>query len=253
MTSPELRRGLKGKRGSLATQPLRFVDDLRPTWVALEEVPAVLSLWKLYRNVMADWGYSAWCGIVNAADFGVPQRRKRAVLLASRVGTVGGPVPTHTSDNAEALFGFDVAAVSMRNVLDLPIEYGHLFVHSAGQFGDYIASLDELSPTVAMGKNYNNWRWTVEPTLESWEIGRALTTAEVGLLQSFPVDYPWSGTRVSQFQQVSNAVPPLLAEKLLACVMASTYEAEADRQSDEAYAEYLAAMESEAQAGDPKW
>ena len=46
--------------------------------------------------------------------------------------------------------------------------------------------------------------------------GRRATMAEVSVLQSFPADYPWQGTKHSQYQQSGDAVPPMIARQLLA-------------------------------------
>ena len=55
----------------------------------------MLPLWEVYAAELRKLGYSAWCGKLNAADYAVPQTRIRAILIASRVRTVGRPVPTH--------------------------------------------------------------------------------------------------------------------------------------------------------------
>jgi len=82
-------------RTPLVLEPLRWVDALRPRWVACEQVPPVLDLWVHYADVLCGWGYSAWAGVINAADHGVPQTRRRAILLASRSGPAVPPEPTH--------------------------------------------------------------------------------------------------------------------------------------------------------------
>ncbi|MDV6290290.1 DNA cytosine methyltransferase [Streptomyces sp. UP1A-1] len=74
---------------------MRWHYDLRPEWIAMEEVPAVLPLWRQYARILTAWGYSVWCGVLNAADYGLGQARRRAVLIASRVRRVGRPEATH--------------------------------------------------------------------------------------------------------------------------------------------------------------
>lgn len=83
-------------RSPLVCQPVRWVRELRPEWIALEEVPAVLGLWEHLALIFRAWGYHVWVGVLNAADYGVPQTRKRAILLASRTREVHRPTPTHS-------------------------------------------------------------------------------------------------------------------------------------------------------------
>jgi DNA (cytosine-5)-methyltransferase 1 len=76
-------------------EPARFIAACDPEWVALEQVPSVLPLWKVYASELRKRGYSVWCGKINSADYGVPQTRVRAILIASRVRSVSRPLPTH--------------------------------------------------------------------------------------------------------------------------------------------------------------
>ncbi|ULR56219.1 DNA cytosine methyltransferase [Streptomyces deccanensis] len=97
-------------RSLLAAEPMRYLHALNtvgePEWVAMEEVPDVLPLWKQYAAILRAWGFSVWVGILNAADYGVPQTRRRAILLASRVRTAEPPPPTHAQlAEPESLFG----------------------------------------------------------------------------------------------------------------------------------------------------
>ncbi|WP_282790849.1 DNA cytosine methyltransferase [Streptomyces sp. CC224B] len=100
-----VRAACRDKRSLLAAEPMRWLHDLRPGWVCMEEVPDVLPLWKQYALYLQQWGYSTWTGILNAADYGVPQTRKRAILIASRLRRVTAPDPTHAKDPAHDLFG----------------------------------------------------------------------------------------------------------------------------------------------------
>lgn len=90
----ELAPACHDARSLLVTEPVRWVRALRPRWVALEQVPSVLPLWEEFGFHFATWGYSVWTGKVHAEQYGVPQTRQRALLLASLDHEVGEP--THT-------------------------------------------------------------------------------------------------------------------------------------------------------------
>ncbi|CQR59195.1 DNA cytosine methyltransferase [Streptomyces leeuwenhoekii] len=104
-TRTELRAACKDDKSLLAAEPMRWICDLRPEWICMEQVPDVLPLWKQYTLYLQQWGYSTWAGILNAADYGVPQTRKRAILIASRVRSVTAPAPTHAKAPELDLFG----------------------------------------------------------------------------------------------------------------------------------------------------
>ena len=87
-------------RSLLTVEPLRFALALKPRWVALEQVPAVLELWTLFAALLSAHGYESAVGVLSAERYGVPQTRKRAFLIASLDGPVSLPEPTHRSYNA---------------------------------------------------------------------------------------------------------------------------------------------------------
>lgn len=85
---------------ALVLAPLAYAVRYRPTAIAWEQVPPVLPVWEACAHVLRALGYSVWTGNVQAEQYGVPQTRKRAVLLASSERTVGRPEPTHSRYHA---------------------------------------------------------------------------------------------------------------------------------------------------------
>lgn len=86
-------------RSLLTVEPLRYALALCPRWIALEQVPAVLELWSLFASLLTLYGYQTAAGVLSAEQYGVPQTRKRAFLIASLEGPVQLPAPTHRSYN----------------------------------------------------------------------------------------------------------------------------------------------------------
>ena len=83
------------ERSALTAQPMRWAVALKPRWIALEQVPPVLPIWRYMAELLRGLGYNVWCGVLSAECYGVPQTRKRAILVASLDGPVGPPAPTH--------------------------------------------------------------------------------------------------------------------------------------------------------------
>lgn len=89
-------------RSLLALEPLRWALELEPQWTAWEQVPAVLPLWEACVAVLRRRGYTVATGLLNAEQYGVPQTRQRAILVARSpqlsddLGPAELPAPTHS-------------------------------------------------------------------------------------------------------------------------------------------------------------
>lgn len=92
-------------KSALILEPVRWALRMaeRPRAIALEQVKTVLPIWEAIADLFRDLGYSVWTGLVHSEEYGVPQTRVRAVLLASLDHDVtGGPVKTHGRYNPRA-------------------------------------------------------------------------------------------------------------------------------------------------------
>lgn len=192
-TRREIRDGCADPRSLLSVEPLRWVLTLRPQWTAWEQVPGGLPIWQAAAQVLADCGYSVWVGMLDAYDYGVPQNRKRAILMAHRSRMVSMPTPTTHR--------------VMRQVVEGPHPDAVLRM---GRSRGTARTLDEPAPTIMFGKSPNDVGWYMDGIqLQSLSLREALA------LQTFPADYPVAGKKVSSYRQVGDAVPRLLGDEIL--------------------------------------
>jgi DNA (cytosine-5)-methyltransferase 1 len=166
-------------RSLLTVEPLRFALALRPRWIALEQVPAVLELWTIFAGLLAAHGYSTATGILSAERYGVPQTRKRAFLIASLDGPVALPAPTHRSYNPRRQEVPDDEAallpwVSMAEALGWS---GRGVVHTNNQTksGRRPCGLSRPSRVPAHTLDTSSGTWTLTPCVQIRRSGKRIT------------------------------------------------------------------------------
>lgn len=235
-------------RSFLLIEFLRFITALDPELIFVENVPGMQRV-SASEGPFADFvdelsrTYHVSYGTVCSADFGVPQTRRRLVLVASRLGPIGLPDPTHgpaagcphstvrewigslppiTAGQRES----GISSHRSMTLSDLNLER----IRATPEGGDRRDWPDRLWPdchrdgfkghTDVYGRlswdrpapalttrciSYSNGRFG-HPTQD-----RALSAREAARLQTFPTSFEFAGSLTSQARQIGNAVPVVLA------------------------------------------
>lgn len=219
------RAGIGGRRGSLVREVMRWATALRPEWIACEQVPAVLPIWRMFAHELTGLGYRATVGTVDAANYGVPQSRERAVLLASTRQSPFLPVTTHARNAEPGLFGTVLPWQTIADATGRDRGWTLRHIRGAGMVERHGQrpgrSVDDVAFTVLAWKD-SRLRWEHED-------GRTeqFTLADSLRFQSFRSDYPVTGSQTRAQEQIGNAVPPLLAAHILAALTGAEMRAAA--------------------------
>lgn len=203
-------------RTALVLTPLAHVWRDRPTYVAFEQVPTVRPVWEKCAEVMREWGYSVEVDALNAEQYGVPQTRKRAILVARLDGPVSLPTPTHSRYHSRDPEKLDAGVLPWVSMADVRDTGDFRFVRSNyGSGGDPDARgerrVDQPASAVTSKVGSNKW-----------DGHQKMSLAEASALQSYPTNpaFEWCGARMKRFLQIGNAVPPLLAQAILEALVA---------------------------------
>lgn len=261
------RRGLDPE-ASLLEHYVRILDEARPRAFLLENVFALA-----YANHNRPWlefllesfdrlGYNVTQETVLAADYGVPQRRQRLILVGSLDGAPAFPEPTHTGPHERRVWdlgdlaphitaGDAIGDLADRSDLAEPEEvvggkYGHLLpgIPPGDNYLFYTAKRGHPDPQFEWRKRY--WSFLLKldpdqpsPTIQAspgpyvgpfhWE-NRRLRVMELKRLQTFPDDFVICGNRRSAQRQLGNAVPPLLARRIAEALIEGRFRVEPDEQ-----------------------
>lgn len=236
------RRGADDPRNGLPAM-LAVIDALRPRAVLLENVPGLAGpqgrgdLARILQRLRT-LGYHPEHRVLDAADYGVPQRRRRLVICATRKADFAFPDATH-GPGACRPWKTVGDVIGMDDLLGVPnpsiITYakrpdlrpspydGHLF-NGGGRPLDIAKPSRTILASAGGNKTHFLDCGGVVPDYHSHLMAggrprrgkvpgaRRLTVAESALLQSFDFSTAFVGSRSQQYSQIGNAVPPLLAE-----------------------------------------
>jgi DNA (cytosine-5)-methyltransferase 1 len=216
-------RSADDKRNELYLEFLRILKAKKPKWFVAENVTGILSLDKgqVFQMVLKDFsdcGYRVNFRTENMADFGVPQTRRRVLILGTRIDLDSSqdlvhPEPTHSKSSTGTLepwktMGDALAEFSTQEIKDdLQSQYS-LVVRDF--VGHRATSLTKPSPTIlARGNGQGGVNATPHPSEP-----RRLSVKESAAMQSFPAWFAFEGKMTSQYRQIGNAVPPEYGKKL---------------------------------------
>lgn len=237
----------KHKDWNLLYQFGRLAQEVKPHIVSMENVPELENeqVFKDFVKILEELKYNVTYKIVNAADYGVPQRRKRLLLLASRIKKISFIAPTHQQPVTvrEAIGNLEPVAAGEKNINDnlhITATLSDINIqriqHSVqgGTWRDWPEELVLECHKKASGQSYSSvygrMSWDdVAPTITTQFIGygtgrfghpvqdRALTLREGAMLQTFPQNYSFvpQGEEVilkNVARHIGNAVPPRLGE-----------------------------------------
>ena len=230
----------------------KLVEGLQPDIVSMENVPGLPKfgkgkVYKDFRKVLIDNNYRVSETIVNCPDYGVPQYRKRFVLLASKLGTINLIPKTRNVDS------YETVADTIKNLE--PLKHGEKSkkdpIHRANRLSeknfkrikqskpggtwrdwdeDLILECHKKSTGKTYVSVYGRMEWDKPaPTMTTHCVGlgngrfghpeqdRAISLREAALFQTFPIDYQFveegeTFTVKTISTHIGNAVPPRLGE-----------------------------------------
>ena len=204
-------------RGDLTVSYAKIVTSIKPEWFVMENVDRILKTGKLVeaRNIFKDCGYGLTETVLNASFCGVPQRRKRFIMIGHL-----GEKDDFMSDVLEKRQASKEMTVSdyLGNQIDIKYYYRH--PRSYARRG--IFSIDEPSPTIRGVNRPMPAGYKLHPTdpVTSLDGIRSLTTLERSMIQTFPKDFKFIGTKTGMEQMIGNAVPVNLAKYVGDSIMA---------------------------------
>lgn len=218
------KRSEKDSRNFLYRELLRVVKNKKPKYFQAENVKGLVTFangkWiKMIVNEFAELGYDVKYKVLNSADFGVPQKRERVIIIGQKKGVRGSiefPEPTHfdpkTPRGRKA--PWVTTHVALKNYPEPELgrnipnhDYSKYKLRFNGYLGNRWVDPNKPAPTVTGRGDFKGG----VVVLHHPKNHRRMSARELATIQSFPDDFVFQGTLSSCYVQIANAVPPLLA------------------------------------------
>lgn len=238
-------------RNELVLKYGQLIDEIYPSFFVMENVSGIAG--KRGRTILQqliesteEIGYRVHVELIDAQDYGVPQRRKRYIIVGERkdigasytypqpigkaptVREIIGGLPVPPAD------GTDYPGISLHRRDRLsPLNLQRINAINQGEGRDdlpseLLAKCHQIDSSIIGYRNvYGRMSWDdVAPTItarfDSFTRGkfghpdqpRTISLREGALLQTFPMDFVFTGTKVDVARQIGNAVPPVLAKQI---------------------------------------
>ena len=216
------KRNTSDERNILYKQLLRVINDKHPKFFLAENVKGILSLGMgdVFKMIMDDFrslDYAVQYKVLNAADYGVPQKRERVIIVGVRNDldfkfNYPDPLYNKNGNDGKRKWVSVKEAIGSLPDPDLPNNLpNHVYSKYKVEYSIYIGhrktNPDAPAPTItARGDSKGG-----VVVLPHYNGKRRMTCRELATIQTFPLNFTFFGTNTSVYRQIGNAVPVRLA------------------------------------------
>ena len=200
---------VEGSRANLTESFAKIVSAIKPAWFVMENVDRIQKsvAYGEARKIFKDTGYGLTEVVLNASLCGVPQRRKRFFCI----GSLGSQDDFLLDSVNKKLHNKEM---TLRDYFGESLDFDYYYRHPRNYSRKAIYTIDEPSPTIR-GMNRPvppGYPGHANDAKELDDSIRPMTTLERALVQTFPPNFKWSGSKTDMEQMIGNAVPIKLAE-----------------------------------------
>lgn len=211
------RLGVKDDRGKLFFEMCRILRDKQPKCFIAENVKGLLtanqkSAFPLIMEEFKNSGYDVKYMVLNSANYGVPQKRERVIIVGFRKDlNINFTFPNHVITN-ENLFE------PLKKVIDNNVDEKYYFSERAvegmmkkREKMNKGRAQDIEKPCNTVGAHLAKVSLnSTDPVLFNGTRYRRFTPREVARIQSFPETFSLVGTETAQYRALGNAIPPVM-------------------------------------------